>query len=551
MRFIRKLYEQIVYSEYGEMVVTTIIVTTLFLIAYIFEIPMLMMLEDTGLVNLPFIFEFATIMDIILIVSICSRAVRKNYSTRMIIYALFFGVSVGFMFVAFAQAHWFTDNVSYDTLSIFSSVGKLIGACGLVIGSSLPLINKLNKPKTGVVKASVLSFWLMFAVILLMINKRIPLYSLPVLGSRWQILFEYATAVLLIVTFAVHFRNYSQEKNKFILKFMNGVAILIIAQVVRLTFIRYTYLYHFIYSLYMFIGYYYIYIALFGYNIESPVEELINEEKQIKLYAENLEVIVDRRTTEMKNNNMRLIQEIEYAKSIQQSLLPPRRLNFNKVVFTSEYFPCERLSGDFFDIYRLDDDNIGMYVLDVSGHGVSAALMTMFCNNFIKSSEKLIMKYRGLKPHRNLKHFYEEFNKMNFPDEMYMVMFFASYNIDTKVLTYSSGGINCYPLLMRKDGTKEFLDKSQGFPICKMSDFFTPTYTSETIVLEKGDRIIFYTDGLIDNLKNDTISQETLEEVMYNYRDLSLKSLNNKIKSYLLTEDGQNEDDITYFIMEI
>jgi len=301
----------------------------------------------------------------------------------------------------------------------------------------------------------------------------------------------------------------------------------------------------------MFIGYYYIYIALFGYNIESPVEELINEEKQIKLYAENLEVIVDRRTTEMKNNNMRLIQEIEYAKSIQQSLLPPRRLNFNKVVFTSEYFPCERLSGDFFDIYRLDDDNIGMYVLDVSGHGVSAALMTMFCNNFIKSSEKLIMKYRGLKPHRNLKHFYEEFNKMNFPDEMYMVMFFASYNIDTKVLTYSSGGINCYPLLMRKDGTKEFLDKSQGFPICKMSDFFTPTYTSETIVLEKGDRIIFYTDGLIDNLKNDTISQETLEEVMYNYRDLSLKSLNNKIKSYLLTEDGQNEDDITYFIMEI
>lgn len=76
-----------------------------------------------------------------------------------------------------------------------------------------------------------------------------------------------------------------------------------------------------------------------------------------------------------------------------------------------------------FDIYRLNEENIGMYVLDVSGHGVSAALMTMFCNNYIKSSEKLIMKYRGLKPHRNLKHFYDEFNKMNFPDEMYMVMF--------------------------------------------------------------------------------------------------------------------------------
>ncbi len=104
---------------------------------------------------------------------------------------------------------------------------------------------------------------------------------------------------------------------------------------------------------------------------------------------------------------------------------------------------------------------------------------------------------------------------------------------------------------MRKDGTKEYLDKSQGFPICKMSDFFTPTYTSETTVLCKGDRIIFYTDGLVDNLKNDTIDEDVLEEVMYNYRDLSLKSLNTKIKSYIHVDDGLNEDDITYFIMEI
>ena len=144
-----------------------------------------------------------------------------------------------------------------------------------------------------------------------------------------------------------------------------------------------------------------------------------------------------------------------------------------------------------------------------------------------------------------------KFNKMNFPDEMYMVMFFASYNIESGILTYASGGINCYPLLMRKDGTKEYLEKSQGFPICKMSDFFTPTYTSETVQLLKGDRIIFYTDGLVDNVKNDTISEDLLEEVMLNYKDLSLKSLNNKIKSYILTEDGLNEDDITYFIMEI
>lgn len=551
MRFFKKLYEQILYSEYGELVTTTGVLTCLFVMAYLFEIPLTVFLSRSGLLNLPYVFEFSYLVLLSIMVSICNRAVRKNYVMRMVIYTTFFTISVGFSFIAFTQTHWFSEVVSYESWSIFSSLGKLMAALGILIAACLPLRYKVKHSRKYTMRVFVLIFWILFILAMLVINDEKTLANIPFMSIKWYTILEYLTAIMLIVSFAVHFRNYNQDKNKFVLKFMNGIAILILAQVVRLTFMRYTYLYHFIFNLYLFIGYYYIYHALYGYNIESPVEELINEEKQIKLYAENLEVIVDRRTTEMQNNNMRLIQEIDYAKSIQQSLLPPRKLNFNKVVFTSEYFPCERLSGDFFDIYRLDDDNIGMYVLDVSGHGVSAALMTMFCNNFIKSSEKLIMKYRGLKPHRNLKHFYEEFNKMKFPDEMYMVMFFASYNIETKVLTYSSGGINCYPLLMRKDGTKEYLDKSHGFPICKMSEFFIPTYTSETTELGKGDRIIFYTDGLIDNVKNETISESVLEEVMYNYRDLSLKSLNNKIKSYIHTDDGQNEDDITYFIMEI
>ena len=79
---------------------------------------------------------------------------------------------------------------------------------------------------------------------------------------------------------------------------------------------------------------------------------------------------------------------------------------------------------------------------------------------------------------------------------------------------------------MIRESLSEYLDKSKGFPICKMSSFFTPTFTSETITLTKGDRVIFYTDGLTDNVKNSTISQEQLENIMYRYRSLSLKSLN-------------------------
>lgn len=551
MKFFKRIYEQIIYSEYGSMVLTVGTLASIFLLVFIGEGRFTEFMHATGLFGLPYIFEFGSIVIMLLIVNICRRAIDTTNRLRMITYALFFAIGGGISFISYTNINWFTHRASYDFLMFVGAFGRLVIAIGLLIGAMISMDAKIKHVTSSLIRVVVYGLWGAFALFGLLISSGTVEITNHFLYENMYTGIEYLIAVIIIITFAIHYKNYSIQKSRYLMLFMTGLIVLIIAQVIRLTYVQYTYLFHFIYSAYVFIGYVYLYNAIFGYNILNPIQSLINEEKQIKLYAENLEVIVERRTTEMKSNNQRLIQEIEYAKSIQQSLLPARKVNFNKVVFVSEYFPCERLSGDFFDIYRLDEENIGMYVLDVSGHGVSAALMTMFCNNYIKSSEKLIMKYRGLKPHRNLKHFYEEFNKMKFPDEMYMVMFFASYNIETGVLTYASGGINYNPILMRKDGTMSYLDQSQGFPICKMSAFFTPTYTSEVIQLDKGDRVIFYTDGLVDNVKNSTISQEQLEEVLFDYRNRTLKSLNEKIKSYINMDSGVNEDDITYFIMQI
>jgi sigma-B regulation protein RsbU (phosphoserine phosphatase) len=549
MRFLKRLYEQVFYSEYGAITMSVAVLAAVFGVAFFAESDLTKFLYKQNLLSLPYVFEFGSIVVALLIVNICRRAIKTTNRLRMIMYALFFAIGGGLSFITFTYTNWLSLDLSYSALLLLASIGRLSIALGILIGAMIPIENKIKGFNEFVTRVAVYTVWIL--VIFFMLKLRNVDFLTKPLNEQWFSTIEYLISIILIVAFAFHYRGYHLKKNRYLMMFMNGLAILLMAQMIRLIFVEYRFLYHFVYSAYIFIGYIYLYNAIYGYNILSPIQHLINEEKQIKLYAENLEVIVDRRTTEMKNNNMRLIQEIDYAKSIQQSLLPARKVNFNKVVFVSEYFPCERLSGDFFDIYRLDEDNIGMYVLDVSGHGVSAALMTMFCNNYIKSSEKLIMKYRGLKPHRNLKHFYEEFNKMKFPDEMYMVMFFACYNLESNILTYSSGGMNCSPMVMKRDGTLLYLDNSQGFPICKMSSFFTPTYTSEEIQLDKGDRVIFYTDGLVDNVKNSTISQEVLEEVLFDYKNRSLKSLNNKIKSYINVESGESEDDITYFIMEI
>lgn len=286
-------------------------------------------------------------------------------------------------------------------------------------------------------------------------------------------------------------------------------------------------------------------------GVGDPLSEIDQKEKQITLYANNLERVIQKRTKDIFERNRKFTLELEYARNIQQSLLPEQRFTIRNAAFVSGYFPCEDLSGDFYDIYRIDDDHVGMYILDVSGHGISAALMTMFCNNYIKSTERLIKRYRGLKPHKNLANFYEEFNRMNFPDEMHMVIFFASYCLSTRTLNYCSGGMNCLPFILSRDGKFKFLDESLGFPICKFSDLFKPVYQSASVELQPGDRVVFYTDGLIDMDKNKVMDQVGLEEFMSDHVELSLKALNERLIGRIYPKMDKLKDDISYFIMEI
>ncbi len=94
------------------------------------------------------------------------------------------------------------------------------------------------------------------------------------------------------------------------------------------------------------------------------------------------------------------------------------------------------------------------------------------------------------------------------------------------------------------------MNQSQGFPICQMSEFFTPEYKSAKIDLMPGDRIAFYTDGLIDKFKNKVMDQDEFVEILMEHRHDSLKNLNNSIVRLIEPNAEQLEDDITYFIME-
>ncbi len=425
-------------------------------------------------------------------------------------------------------------------ISLFIGLGKCFFIFGIVGLKWRHQLSRLYNSVLGMMMVSVIIFALhVLAVYLIM-------------GSNFNV----DTAIFLINGFSVmllvalEYELVLEERNQNSFAFLFAFSMMLIAQLmVTLSnnSLEIQIQSHILQGIGL--GYFFYYVN--RNNILIPEKEKQSLQRQFNLYSKNLKKIIDKKTHQVRDVNQKFIDELEYAKQIQQSLLPAEDTVYRDIRLVSGYFPCERLSGDFYDHYRLDDDNIALYLLDVSGHGISAALLTMFSNNYLKSNDKNQQLFRGLKPDRTLNYFYDQFNQMNFPDEMHMVAFYATLNLNTKMLTYCSAGLNCSPIRFRKNGKVEFLDKSEGFPICKLSDFVTPDYKSERIKLEKGDRLLFYTDGLIDLEKNNTYDLDTLIRFIKSHKHVDIETLNTLITGTINPIRESLNDDITYILVEI
>lgn len=498
-------------------------------------------------------FNIANIIVIFLVFLASYHSYLKSKSTRCFVLSiafLFLGCLNVFLYIYNFYGYMLNGGFEMAHIHIYV-LERLIMAIVLyqvVVMDSSKTTEFSNRSLVFILPIISLIFVVLIAVIANEIEGIVSFEKMKVVINSFEML------IAIIYTYALYrvFKTYNLNKEPNMLLMNCAFIIFILSQVVFFIYYDIAIMEYVLNSAFRLLALIFVLEAVTLYDITTSSSDVKSQEEQLKLYAERLDIVIEKRTQKIQDKTNQFMSELEYAKLIQQSLLPQKKMHFkNGTNFLSEFFPCEKLSGDFYDIYKIDEDNIAMYILDVSGHGISAALMTMFCNNYIKSTERLIKRYRGLKPHRNLKHFYDEFNNMNFPEEMHMVIFFASYNVVTKVLTYCSGGMNCEPIVFKKNGSFELLDKSVGFPICKLSEFFQPDYSSEKILLEEGDKVIFYTDGLVDKLKNNIIDNDELIELFINNSSYSLKEINEILVSKINPYKDSLDDDISYFIMEI
>ena len=197
-----------------------------------------------------------------------------------------------------------------------------------------------------------------------------------------------------------------------------------------------------------------------------------------------------REALSMRDKLVALQNEIDVASKIQQSILPTEFPISADYVISAKMEPARNVGGDFFAIIRLADDRIGIAVADVSDKGVPAALFMMSSLTLLKGAAI------GLgEPGQVLTETNDLLNQSN-ETAMFVTVLYAVYNPHDGSLTYANGGHNP-PIIVKPDGSSTLIPMTGGIVLGVVPDF---QFEQNTVVLNPGDTIILYTDGVTEAL---------------------------------------------------
>jgi phosphoserine phosphatase RsbU/P len=206
---------------------------------------------------------------------------------------------------------------------------------------------------------------------------------------------------------------------------------------------------------------------------------------------------IEAQKRELEAKQAQIDHDLEAAAEIQKSLLPHHALDIPHIHSAWQFEPCDGVGGDIFQIHPIGDEDISAYVLDVCGHGVSAALVAVTVTQFLQGlHNRMRLTGKIFTPEAVLDRLNNAFPLDRF--DCFFTIAYVSLNVKTGKLTYSNAGHEP-PLILKPDGTLDIL-AHHGTVI---GTGFDKAFDQETLILSPGERLIMYTDGLTDNFGPD------------------------------------------------
>jgi sigma-B regulation protein RsbU (phosphoserine phosphatase) len=266
--------------------------------------------------------------------------------------------------------------------------------------------------------------------------------------------------------------------------------------------------------------------------IQSFTDQVASAMHQSVVYTRSLEY-------------QRVSQELQMAGDIQASLLPTVFPNIHGWQFAMTLEPAGETSGDFFDIIPLADGKIGIVVADVMDKGVGPAL-------YMAISRTLIRTY-AIELNSQPDTVFFATNERILTDttsSLFVTAFYGVLNPQTGELTYCNAGHNPPYLLRSEDVANTQALVRNAIPIGIEED---TTWGNDTVLIEPGDALILYTDGIpeAENNNGEFFGEETLVQVAKANLGQSAGDLQANILDAVhhFVGDAPQHDDITLMVL--
>ena len=230
-------------------------------------------------------------------------------------------------------------------------------------------------------------------------------------------------------------------------------------------------------------------------SLKSAIDQIIDLEHDLERKNEQLQ----RANHDLGAAYRRIKSDLESAARVQQALLPSSPPDAPGFGFAWRYKPCQELAGDSLNVFALDDDHVGCYLLDVTGHGVQAALLSVTISRLLTPvpDQPSLVRRRdgaaGLTP-VSPRIVAEELNaRFQLDPEtcQFFTLFYGLLNVRTRELRYVCAG-QAGPVLAPQRGDVRNLNQPE-IAIGVVPD---PGYHERRLQLCDGDRLYLYSDGI-------------------------------------------------------
>jgi serine/threonine protein kinase/serine phosphatase RsbU (regulator of sigma subunit) len=234
------------------------------------------------------------------------------------------------------------------------------------------------------------------------------------------------------------------------------------------------------------------------------VKPFHRDELQVRLRAG---IRITKLNRQLNETNRRLERGLEAAAQIQQSFLPTVRPQFKGYEFAWGHNPCGKLGGDMFNVVALGADQVGLYLLDVTGEDVPAALLATTLSRILapasdptsiliaRNDDGSVARVRA--PAEVAQELNQRFSMRE--GRQYFTLAYGVLHLESRRLEFTSAAHP--PLLYFPTGHAPTMLYLEGFPIGMAPE--SDPFQQRSVALQPGDRIFFYSDGIPDAMRGD------------------------------------------------